>query len=79
MVKYYNRLAAVLVKFEELLLISWKSQIDAVKVGLKASLLRLNEDKKVEVNVEKRSLYKRILFLVNKGKPRLETIGLTTC
>eukprot|EP00795_Rhopilema_esculentum_P017364 gene17364-8957_t len=52
-VKYYNRLAAVLVKFEELLLISWKSQIDVVKVGLKASLLRLNEDKKVEVNVEK--------------------------
>ena len=53
-VKFYNRIATVLVKYEELFLLSWKSQIDAVKVGLKAPLLRLLEGKKIEVNVEER-------------------------
>ena len=53
-VKFYNRIATVLVKYEELFLLSWKSQIDAVKIGLKAPLLRLIEGKKIEVNVEER-------------------------
>ena len=56
-VKYYHRIASVLVKFEELFLTAWKSQIEAVRIGLKAPLLRLNQDKTIEVNIEHRFVW----------------------
>eukprot|EP00794_Sanderia_malayensis_P000407 gene407-1042_t len=56
-VKYYNRIATALVKFEELWISAWKSQIESVKIGLKAPLLRLkDESKRIDVNVDNRVL-----------------------
>ena len=54
MVNQYNHIAKVLVKFEDIWFSTWKSQIESVKLGLKAPLLKRREDKQVVVNVEDR-------------------------
>ncbi len=68
-VKYYNRIATALVKFEDLWISAWKSQIDTVKMGLKAPLLRLKgESKRIEINVDGRyvALFSDQIFLVQE-------------
>ena len=54
-VKFYNRIATALVKFENLWLSLWKSRIDSACSGLKASLLGYHpETRQLLVNADGR-------------------------
>jgi hypothetical protein len=55
MVKFYNRIATALVKFESLWLSMWKSRIESAKVALKLPLLAHHfESKELIVNADER-------------------------
>ncbi len=53
--KFYNRIATALVKFESLWLTMWKSRIESAKVALKLPLLTHHfETKELVVNADER-------------------------
>ena len=53
--KFYNRIATALVKFENLWLSLWKSRIDSACSGLKVSLLAFHsETRQLLVNADGR-------------------------
>ena len=54
-VKFYNRIATALVKFENLWLSLWRSRVDSACSGLKVSLLAYHpETKQLLVNADGR-------------------------
>ena len=54
-VKFYNRIATALVKFENLWLSLWRSRVDSACTGLKISLLAYHpETKQLLVNADGR-------------------------
>ena len=63
-VKFYNRIATALVKFESLWLTMWKSRIENAKVALKLPLLTHHfETKELVVNADERYVDVRLSWL----------------
>lgn len=58
--KFYNRIATALVKFESLWLTMWRSRIDSARVALKLPLLTHHfETKDLVVNADERFVYQK--------------------